>query len=168
MSLNTNTGLALIQTQSNAGTITLPNTLSIPGRIVTFKDGLGTFQSNSFTLATQGGDAIDAYDVSSIQTSKFGWMTLVAGEASSWYVTGGTQMNTIVTSDLNASSIQAGLLLTSLVTTNAIEFQDVSIPSYVSKLYPSTGSLYYQTPSTTIAIAGGPRQSFGTQFLQVQ
>ena len=168
MSLNTNTGLALIQTQSNAGTITLPNTTVIPGRIVTFKDGLGTFQTNPFTLATQAGEAIDAYTVSSIQSSRFGWTTLVAGEASSWYVIGGTQMNTVVTSNLNASSIQADVLLASEVITSAIEFQDLSIPSYVSKIYPSTGSLYYQTPSTTIAIAGGPRQSFGTQFLQVQ
>ena len=168
MSLNTNTGLALINTQSNQGTITLPNTTTIQGRIVTFKDSMGTFQTNPFILAPQSGVSIDTSVVSSFQTARYGWTTLIAGPDSSWYQTGGTQINTLSTVVLIASSITTSSLLTSVLYTSSLTFQDISIPSYTGKLFPSSTSLYYTTPSTTIAVAGGPRQSFGTQFLSVQ
>jgi len=168
MSLNTDTGLALINTQSNQGTLTLPNTTTIPGRIITFKDSMGTFEDNPLVLATQSGDAIDLALVSSFQTSRFGWTTLVGGPGSSWYQIGGTEINSMTPSTLIASSIQTNYIITSLLYASSLTFQDLSIQFNTGTLFPSSTSLYYTTPSTTLAVAGGPRQSFGTQFVSVQ
>lgn len=166
-SLNQNTGLAFINTETNGGTITLPNSLLQAGRIVTFKDSTGSFQISSFILATQSGDSIDS-SPSTIQTTSFGWTTLAAGTANQWYVTGGTQLTMMTTSTLNVSSIQANTINVSTFLTNTLTFQDIISPSYTMTLFPSSTSLYISTPSTTLAVAGGPRQSFGTLFLQVR
>jgi hypothetical protein len=168
MSLNTNTGLALVNTQSNSGTLTLPDTLSIPGRIITFKDSMGTFEDNPLILATQSTNTIDLALMSSFQTSRFGWTTLVGGPGSSWYQIGGTEINSMSPSTLIASSIQTAYLRTALLYASSLIFQDLSIQSNTGTLFPSSTSLYYTTPSTTLAVAGGPRQSFGTQFVSVQ
>ena len=48
--LSTFTGVALVNTSTRAGTVTLPLTTQIPNRQVTFKDANGTFFGRPLTL----------------------------------------------------------------------------------------------------------------------
>jgi hypothetical protein len=158
--------MVFINTQIKGGTITLPNTASKPGRIITFKDAFASFEVSSFRLATSN-QLIDGM-VSSIQVTESGWTTLTAGNTNQWYVTGGTQLNTVTTSNMYASTISVSSLSVSSFNVTTLSLSDISIPSYIMTLFPSSTSLYLSTPSTIVPVAGGPRQSFGTLFLQVK
>lgn len=167
MSLNADTNTALINTQLRSGTITLPNTITQPGRIITFKDAVGSFQVSSFTLATQGGNTLDGI-FSTIQVNKLGWTTLVAGNNSTWYTVGGTQINTLITSTVNASYVSTGTLsFANISSISTIFFKDQILAASNTLSLFST-FLYYSTGTVSTIVSGGPRQSFGGLFLTVK
>jgi hypothetical protein len=72
MSLNSNTDLALINTTNNSGSITLPIASSIPGRVITFKDNVGNFTNNNFTLICAGSDTFEDGTTSKVFNESFG------------------------------------------------------------------------------------------------
>ena len=57
--LSTFTGLTLVDTQVNPGSIELPPTASQVGRIITFKDKHASFSVNPLTLQCVGSDRFE-------------------------------------------------------------------------------------------------------------
>ena len=116
MSLNLNTDLVLINTTNNSGSITLPSASSIPGKVITFKDSIGNFIKNNFTLVCAGSDTFEDGTTSKLFNESFGFIQLVAS-GTKWYILCGVKQNTMTLSSLNVSSIS----------TYTIQFRDGSI-----------------------------------------
>jgi hypothetical protein len=167
MSLNETTGIALINTQANSGTIQLPNSLFSAGRVITFKDTQGTFQLSSFTLTTVDAQTIDS-NISTIQRNKFGWTTLVAGQDTSWYTIGGTQITSLITSTVNTGYVSTGTLVFSNVSSISTLFFRDTINPQSNTLTVTNNILSYTTGATNTLVSGGARQSFGGLFLPVK
>jgi len=104
MSLNSNTELALINTTNNSGSITLPIASSIPGRVITFKDNVGNFTNNNFTLICAGSDTFEDGTTSKVFNESFGFIQIVAS-GTKWYILCGVKQNTMTQSTLYVSTI---------------------------------------------------------------
>jgi hypothetical protein len=167
MSLNTDTQLALINTQANSGVIQLPNTLTKPGRVITFKDSVGQFQLSSLRLLTRVGDTIDNQQ-GILQRNHFGWTTLASGATTTWYTIGGTQINTLITSTVNAGFVSSGTLAIPNVSSISTLFLPDKILNTSNNLSVFSTILFYSTGTTSTIVAGGARQSFGGLFLRVR
>lgn len=172
MSIATNTGLLFINTQTRPGTLVIPDIYTLPGRVITFKDTVGSFQFSTLTLATQSTQVIDNQIISSIQTTRFGWTTLTGGPNNSWFVTGGTQLNSLTTSTFTTDYLSTNRLELSNIIVSSIQFLDrrqaIGISSVSSILFTSSAYLWYSTSTGSTILTGGPRLSFGTQILRVR
>ena len=122
MALNLNTDLALITT-TNPGTITLPLSSSIPGRVITFKDVLGTFGTNTLTLNTTGGDTFEDDSVSKVLKESYGYIQLVASSGK-WFILNGTQVNTIQVGSMTSINISSINISTASISLSSLSFVD--------------------------------------------
>ena len=138
--MNTNTELSLINTTNNAGTITLPLISSIPGRVITFKDSVGKFGTNTLTLNTTNPDTFEDAGITKILRESYGSIQLV-GSGGKWYILNGTQVNTIQVSTLNANTISSINISTSLIASSSITLVDNRASTNI--LNVSTSFLYY-------------------------
>jgi len=119
---NLNTDLALITT-NNPGNITLPLSTSIPGRVITFKDVLGTFGSKTLTLNTTGSDTFEDGGVSKVLSESYGYIQLVASSGK-WYILNGTQVNTIQVSSMTVLNISSFNISTASIGLSSLSFID--------------------------------------------
>jgi len=119
---NLNTDLALITT-NNAGTITLPLSTSIPGRVITFKDVLGTFGRNTLTLNTTGADRFEDGGATKVLSESYGYIQLV-GSSGKWYILNGTQVNTIQVSAMTSINISSFNISTASIGLSSLSFID--------------------------------------------
>ena len=122
MSLLLNTDLALVTT-TNPGTITLPLSSSIPGRVITFKDVLGTFGTNTLTLNTIGGDTFEDGGTTKLLSESYGYIQLVAS-ASKWFILNGNQVNTIQVSTITSINISSLNISTASIGLSSLSFID--------------------------------------------
>ena len=150
--MNTNTELSLINTTNNAGTITLPLISSIPGRVITFKDSVGKFGTNTLTLNTTNPDTFEDAGITKILRESYGSIQLV-GSGGKWYILNGTQVNTIQVSTLNANTISSINISTSLIASSSITLVDNRASTNI--LNVSTSFLYYNN-----YIIGGTRVGY--------
>ena len=142
MALNLNTDLALINTTTNAGTITLPLSTSIPGRVITFKDITATFGRNTLTLNTTSPDTFEDGSVSKVLRESGGIIQLV-GTSNKWFVLAGTQQNTLNISSLLAISISTNTISSMNASVSTINFQN-NVNSTLS-LYQTSTLLYFNS-----------------------
>lgn len=142
MSLNLNTDLALVTTTANAGTITLPLSLSIPGRVITFKDITQTFGKNALTLNTTSPDTFEDGGTTKVLRESGGIIQLV-GTSNKWYVLAGTQQNTLNISSLLAISISTNTISSMNASVSTINFQN-NVNSTLS-LYQTSTLLYFNS-----------------------
>lgn len=129
MSLNYNTELALINTTTNSGTITLPSATTVPGRVISFKDSAGNFLTNNFTLICDGSDTFEDGTTQKVFNESFGSIQVVAS-GTKWYILSGVKQNMMTISSLLTSSILSynslsvssftNSLSTSVIFTNSI------------------------------------------------
>lgn len=152
MSLNLNTELGLINTTANSGIITLPATATSQGRVITFKDALGTFGVNSLTLNASGSDTFEDGSTSKALRENNGIIQVVAS-GTTWYVLTGTQqsimnVSTLQVRNTSTQSISTANLLVSSLQYDAITpiFQQSSLVYYNSNVF--AGSRVY--PQTTL------------------
>jgi hypothetical protein len=115
MSLNYNTELALINTTTNSGTITLPSATTVPGRVISFKDSVGNFNNKSLTLICDGSDTFEDGTVTKVLYESFGSIQVVAS-GTKWFILSGVKQN--------ATTISS--LITSTISTYSISFSDGS------------------------------------------
>ena len=146
MALNLNTELALINTNANAGTITLPSAASIVGRVINFKDSVAKFGTNALTLQTTDGDTFEDGSTTKIVHESNGIIQIVAS-GNTWYVLTGTQQNTLSVSTLQAFNVSsfaistANLLVSSM---NNVIYQNSTFVYYNSNIFAGT-RVYPQT-----------------------
>jgi hypothetical protein len=105
---STNTGVAVIDTRTRQGTITLPLTTQIPNRYLQFKDLYGSFGTFPLTLSTQVGERFDDGTTSKVFSDPFTFLTLYAASTTRWAQLGGTQTIQQTVSSLVVSSLTIG------------------------------------------------------------
>ena len=140
MALNLNTDLALINTNTNVGTITLPASATSQGRVLTFKDIQGTFGRNTLTLICNGSDTFEDNSTSKILRESYGSIQIVAS-GTKWYLLNGTQVNTVQTSTLIADSISSFNISTINANISTLQFIDNRVST--NQLNISSAFLYY-------------------------
>jgi len=146
---STFTEVGLVDTRSNAGTITLPKTIDIPYRQISLKDIYGNFQNKSLTLNTQFPDTFEDGTTSKVLTNAFGFTTLYAGPTNVWYTTGGTVLTSQTVSSLTVSTISGnGGNLTNLPAISSLSLQS-TIAGLGTTGYISTQSLVSTVTSIT-------------------
>lgn len=142
MSLLLNTDLALINTTANSGTITLPLSTSIPGRVITFKDITATFGQKTLTLNTTNPDTFEDGGTTKVLKESGGIIQL-AGTSNKWYVLAGTQQNTFNISSLLATSISTTTISSMNASISTINFQN-NVNSTLS-MYQVSSLLYFNS-----------------------
>jgi len=142
MELNLNTDLALINTTANAGTITLPLSTSIPGRVITFKDITATFGQNTLTLVTTSPDTFEDEATTKVLKESGGIIQIV-GTSNKWYVLAGTQQNTLNISSLLATSISTTTISSLNASVSTINFNN-NLGSTLS-MYQVSSLLYFNS-----------------------
>ena len=150
MALNLNTELSLTNTSANAGTITLPLSTSIPGRVVTFKDILGTYGTNNLTLQTTNPDTFEDGGTKKVLKESYGSIQLVASN-NKWYILNGTQVNTVQVSSLITNAVSSFNFSTLNTYISTLQFVDTPISTntlnissaFASTQNVSTNFLYY-------------------------
>jgi len=148
--MNSNTELSLINTSANAGTVTLPLISTVPGRVISFKDTVGTFGTKTLTLNTSGSDTFEDGGTTKVLRESYGSIQLV-GNSGKWYILNGTQVNTLQLSTLNAIAISTINLSTINTKISSLNFIDnrvstntlYGVISSVSTQGVSTNFLYY-------------------------
>ena len=135
MSLNSNTELALINTTTNSGTITLPSAITVPGRVISFKDSAGNFLTKNFTLICDGSDTFEDGTTQKVFNESFGSIQVVAS-GTKWFILSGVKQNMMTISSLITSTISTRNIFTNTFTTNSISTVNISSASnYTSALF---------------------------------
>ena len=147
MALNLNTDLALINTNTNVGTITLPASATSQGRVLTFKDIQGTFGRNTLTLICNGSDTFEDNSTSKILRESYGSIQIVAS-GTKWYLLNGTQVNTVQTSTLIADSISSFNISTINANISTLQFIDNRFST--NQLNISSAFLYCCVPRNVV------------------
>ena len=137
MSLNYNTELALINTTTNSGTVTLPSATTVPGRVISFKDSAGNFLTKNFTLICDGSDTFEDGTTQKVFNESFGSIQVVAS-GTKWFILSGVRQNTMTISSLITSSI-----ITNSITFNDGSFQTVSADKNINSSIVGLGTLGY-------------------------
>ena len=119
-SIATNSELALINA-TNPGTINLPS--ASQGRVLTFKDVLGTFGTNSLTLVCGNSDTFEDGATSKLLKEKYGILQIV-GSGTKWYILNGTQQNSITASTIQCLSISTNSISSATTNVSTLNFQN--------------------------------------------
>ena len=137
MSLNYNTELALINTTTNSGTITLPSAITVPGRVISFKDSAGNFLTKNFTLICDGSDTFEDGTTQKVFNESFGSIQVVAS-GTKWFILSGVKQNIMTLSSLVVSTIS-----TYSITFSDGSFQTVSADKNINSSIVGLGTLGY-------------------------
>jgi hypothetical protein len=102
--LSSLTGLTLIDTTNNSGSIVLPQISSNIGRVLTFKDKSNNFSQSSVTLLTSPNDSFDNGSSSLTLSYSGEYVNLIAGSDNVWYQTVSQKTNVLQTSTINIAN----------------------------------------------------------------
>ena len=149
MSLNYNTELALINTTTNSGTITLPSATTVPGRVISFKDSAGNFLTNNFTLICDGSDTFEDGTTQKVFNESFGSIQVVAS-GTKWYILSGVKQNSMTVSSLLVSSIS-----TYSISFSDGSFQTISADKNINSSIIGLGTLGYISTSQLFSTTTG-------------
>ena len=102
--VSSSSGIVIVDSRSNSGSIRLPAASTLVGRSLIFKDGFNSFGSHPLGLSTTGVDRFD--NLSSVLTvgEKNGFVSLVAG-SNKWHTVGGTHLVNQNVDNMNISTI---------------------------------------------------------------
>lgn len=160
--VSTNVEFVQVNTQTNPGTIQLPNAQALGGRIITFKDITGSFQRNPLTLTTLTGNTFDDGTTRKVLRENFGFLKVASDGISEWNVIEGTQMSMYTISTLNTvATLSTTGISTSQLNVSTLRFNDTLLANVQSNVYTSSSLLYCGSQ-----IVGGTRVGVGpTIFL---
>ena len=91
--LSTFTELGLVDARTSAGSITLPLSTQIPGRVLTFKDIYGAVANSTIVITTSSPDVFEDGTTYRTLINPYDFLTVYAGSTGAWYVVGGNQFN---------------------------------------------------------------------------
>jgi len=150
MSLNYNTELVLINTTTNSGTITLPSAITVPGRVISFKDNAGNFNNKSLTLICDGSDTFEDGTTQKVFYESFGSIQVIAS-GTKWYILSGVKQNAMTISSLITSTIS-----TYSISFSDGSFQTISADKSINSSIVGLGTFGYistsQLVSTTLGL----------------
>ena len=149
MSLNYNTELALINTTTNSGTITLPSAITVPGRVISFKDSIGNFNNKSVTLICDGSDTFEDGTTQKVFNESFGSIQVVASDTK-WFILSGVKQNMMTISSLITSSI-----LTNIISFSDGSFQTISADKSINSSIIGLGTLGYISSLQLVSTTAG-------------
>ncbi len=109
--LSTTTGLVLIDSRNQSGTITLPEASTVEGRMIYFKDEFGAFNLSTVTLVTDGANVFEDGSTSFQIGQQHGFTSLVAS-SNTWYRLDGTSNTNRTIGQLYASTLTASSIIT--------------------------------------------------------
>lgn len=134
--LSTFAEVGLIDARASAGTLIVPNSCDIPGRVITFKDLYGATGNSTIALLTSTGDFFEDGTNYRTLTNPYDFITLYAASTNMWAVIGGTVLNS-----LRVNTISNSALTTSSIVGNIVNAPFVN----TSFLYPQTGLTFTTT-----------------------
>jgi hypothetical protein len=137
--------LNLVNSAVQSGIISLPAVSSIPGRILTFKDRLGTFEFSTATLSTSGIDRFEDSLSSFRMNNAFGAYSFIGGTDNKWYSIGGSYMNTAAISSIVAIASVMGTVSSANATVSTLQFRD-GVTQSTNTVFGLSTNLYYSTP----------------------
>lgn len=140
------TNVLLLNTRTNAGSLVLPPTTQIPGRVLTLKDSTGSFSTNALTLTTSAGDLFEDNSTTTRIRTSFGNVQLLAS-TNRWFVIGGTQVTNLAANTITTTLFSTNSLSTNTLTLSSLTFNQVT-PGVI---FQSSSQLFF---NSTI-IAGG-------------
>jgi hypothetical protein len=149
MSLNYNTELALINTTTNSGTITLPSAITVPGRVISFKDSAGNFNNKSVTLICGGSDTFEDGTTQKVFYESFGSIQVIAS-GTKWYILSGVKQNAMTISSLITSTIS-----TYSISFSDGSFQTISADKSINSSIVGLGTFGYISTSQLVSTAIG-------------
>lgn len=128
--LSTFAEVGLVDARASSGTLILPNSCDIPGRVITFKDVYGATGNSSIALLTSTNDTFEDGTNYKILQNPYDFITLYAASTNIWSIIGGTQVNAFRANIMSNTSN-----ITSSIITNSIN----SVTVFTSFLFPQTG-----------------------------
>jgi hypothetical protein len=101
-----NAEVLLVNTATNAGTVTMPLTSEVSYRLLTIKDVTGTFSQRNLTISTQGSDTFEDGSTTLVINTPAAFLTFYAVSSSSkWVLVGGTNQYSQFISSLTVNTI---------------------------------------------------------------
>ena len=134
--LSTFAEVGLVDARASAGTLIVPNSCDIPGRVITFKDLYGATGNSTIALLTSTGDFFEDGTSYRTLTNPYDFITLYAASTNMWSIIGGTVLNS-----LRVNTISNSVLTTSSIVGNIVNAPFVN----TSFLYPQTGLTFTTT-----------------------
>lgn len=142
-SLSTFAEVGVVDARASAGTLIVPSSRDIPGRVITYKDLYGATGNSTIALLVSTGDTFEDGTTYRTLTNPYDFITLYAASTTMWAIIGGTQMNAFRANIMSNTSN-----LTSSITANTITSAFIN----TSFLLPQTG-LIFTTTSNLIPLA---------------
>jgi hypothetical protein len=144
--LSTFAEVGLLDARASAGTVIIPNSCDIPGRVITFKDLYGATGNSTIALLTSTNDFFEDGTNYRTLANPYDFITLYAASTNMWSVIGGTVLN----------SLRVNTISNSAITTSSIVGNIVNSPFVnTSFLLPQTGLTFTTTSNLLPPINAG-------------
>lgn len=124
--LSTYTGLVVVDSRDNSGTVTLPLTSENPGRAVIFKDDFLSFRNNPLYISTTGADTFEDGSTGFVLSQDGGFAKFI-GSGGVWYRTESSSNLDIYTRNLIVSTLKAGDCIFETFGVSSINASSISV-----------------------------------------
>jgi len=160
--LSTFAEVGIVDARASAGTVILPKSTDIPGRVITFKDIYGAVGNSTIALLASTGDTFEDGTTYRTLQNPYDFLTLYSASTNMWAIIGGTQVNAFRAPIMsNTSNITSSIITNTINTSYA----------YASYLYPQTGLsntvISNVVPTANATTSGTSIGLFTSNFFQV-
>jgi hypothetical protein len=163
--LSTFAEVGIVDARASSGTLIIPSSRDIPGRVITFKDLYGATGNSTIALLTSTGDIFEDGTTYRTLQNPYDFITLYAASTTMWSIIGGTQLNSMRANIMSNSSN-----ITSSITANVAN----TAITYTSFLYPQVGLSFTTTSNlvppvnatTTGAVIGQLTSNYWQIYMQ--
>ena len=138
--LSTFAEVGIVDARASSGTLIIPSSRDIPGRVITFKDLYGATGNSTIALLTSTGDIFEDGTTYRTLQNPYDFITLYTASTTMWSIIGGTVVNALRANIMSNSSN-----LTSSITANVAN----TAITYTSFVYPQVG-LSFTTTSNLV------------------
>ena len=128
--LSTFAEVGIVDARASSGTLIIPSSRDIPGRVITFKDLYGATGNSTIALLTSTGDIFEDGTTYRTLQNPYDFITLYTASTTMWSIIGGTVVNALRANIMSNSSN-----LTSSITANVAN----TAITYTSFVYPQVG-----------------------------
>ena len=160
--LSTFAEVGIVDARASSGTLIIPSSRDIPGRVITFKDLYGATGNSTIALLTSTGDVFEDGTTYRTLQNPYDFITLYAASTTMWSIIGGTVVNAMRANIMSNTSN-----VTSSITANVVN----TAISYTTYLYPQVGLSFTTTsnlvPPVNATTSGAVIGQLGSNYFQV-